>query len=64
MDEQKAQGPKEGHEDQGKHLGQQKQQAGEIGKDAVHGKSADAHNHADDEDEDLEGEEIPGETDQ
>lgn len=46
------QGPKEGHEDQGKHLGQQKQAAGEIGKDAPHGKSG--AEHVEDEEETTE----------
>lgn len=47
---QKGQGQKpEQHQDQGRHLGQQKQQAGEIGKNATHGKSGQDHS------DDLEG---------
>lgn len=50
-DNQKAQGAKPEHEDQGKHLGQQKQAAGEIGKDAAHGKSGQPHPEDDDQED-------------
>jgi hypothetical protein len=49
---------KAAHEDQGQHLGQKKQEAGEIGKDAPHGKSAEApgqNKEAEEIEEDVEG---------